>query len=235
MPIFQLATLLLLLLTGSHFSVRPSQPAATSALQLDASKLSLESIRTSNDSEELLELETKTNLTERNNFVGRDFVSMFYSVSDEREVSSGSLDSRFCDNCTLTKRTLKSLSYRTDPLGHSDWPKDGVLPFYRVRSDLQRSSAKVVTILGLFEMSTGAGERPEGRSELAAALLAIRHINQRKVLGEFQLRILTNDTKVSYILLATTNLFIIFLKRWKICFYLTYFSRLHGPRACAKN
>lgn len=205
MPIFQLATLLLLLLTGNHFSVRPSQSAATSALQLDASKLSLESIRNANDSEELLELDNKTNLIERDRFAKKGFSSMFYSVGDEREVSLGSLDGRFCDNCTLSKRTLKSLSYRTDPLGHSDWPKDGVLPFYRVRSDLQRSAAKVVTILGLFEMSTGAAERPEGRSELAAALLAIRHINQRKLLGEFQLRILTNDTKVSYVVLVSTT------------------------------
>lgn len=78
----------------------------------------------------------------------------------------------------------------------SDWQSDGVLPFYRVRSDAHRGPSKVVTILGLFELSTGAGDRPEGRSELAAALLATKHINQRRLLGDYQLRIMTNDTKV---------------------------------------
>lgn len=201
MPIFQLMTFLLLL-TESHFSVRPSQPTATSALQLVESSPSFVSFRAANDSQEFLEIQNKVNLTETSNVVANsDFDNMFNSVSGELKINLSDLENRFCDNCTLSKRTLKSLSYRSDPLGLSEWPQDGVLPFYRIRSDLQRSSTKVVTILGLFEMSTSAGERAEGRSELAAALLAIRHINQRKVLGEFQLRILTNDTKVSYLVL----------------------------------
>lgn len=53
-----------------------------------------------------------------------------------------------------------------------------------------------VSLLGLFELSTRDGIRPEGRSELAAAQLAVRHINERHLLPGYTLELLTNDTKV---------------------------------------
>ncbi|RZF44490.1 hypothetical protein LSTR_LSTR002263 [Laodelphax striatellus] len=52
-----------------------------------------------------------------------------------------------------------------------------------------------VTILGLFELTDAAGRRPEGRSELQAANLAVQHVNQRRVLGNLTLGMITNDTK----------------------------------------
>jgi gamma-aminobutyric acid type B receptor len=57
-----------------------------------------------------------------------------------------------------------------------------------------------ITVLGLFDMTTRAGERPEGRSELAAARLAVRHINERQLLVDYQLELITNDTKVSSVI-----------------------------------
>jgi hypothetical protein len=57
-----------------------------------------------------------------------------------------------------------------------------------------------ITVLGLFEMTTRTGERPEGRSELAAARLAVRHINERQLLAGYQLELVTNDTKVSSVI-----------------------------------
>jgi hypothetical protein len=57
-----------------------------------------------------------------------------------------------------------------------------------------------ITVLGLFDMTTRSGERPEGRSELAAARLAIRHINERQLLAGYRLEIITNDTKVSSVI-----------------------------------
>jgi hypothetical protein len=54
-----------------------------------------------------------------------------------------------------------------------------------------------ITVLGLFEMTTRAGERLEGRSELAAARLAVRHINEKRLLPGYQLELITNDTKVT--------------------------------------
>ncbi|XP_058814288.1 gamma-aminobutyric acid type B receptor subunit 2 [Topomyia yanbarensis] len=52
-----------------------------------------------------------------------------------------------------------------------------------------------VSILGLFELSTRHGVRKEGYSELAAAQLAVRHINRRGLLLGYTLKLLTNDTK----------------------------------------
>ena len=57
-----------------------------------------------------------------------------------------------------------------------------------------------ITVLGLFDMTTRVGERPEGRSELAAARLAVRHINERQLLADYQLELITNDTKVSSVI-----------------------------------
>ncbi|XP_058454034.1 gamma-aminobutyric acid type B receptor subunit 2 [Malaya genurostris] len=52
-----------------------------------------------------------------------------------------------------------------------------------------------VSILGLFELSTRHGVRKEGYSELAAAQLAVQHINRRGLLLGYTLKLLTNDTK----------------------------------------
>ena len=57
-----------------------------------------------------------------------------------------------------------------------------------------------ITVLGLFDMTTRTGERTEGRSELAAARLAVRHINERQLLAGYQLELITNDTKVSSVI-----------------------------------
>ncbi|KAK4887533.1 hypothetical protein RN001_003804 [Aquatica leii] len=52
-----------------------------------------------------------------------------------------------------------------------------------------------VYILGLFELSTKWGSREEGISELAAARLAINHVNAFKILPGYALKLITNDTK----------------------------------------
>lgn len=55
-----------------------------------------------------------------------------------------------------------------------------------------------VSLLGLFELTTLAGgERWEGRSELAAAKLAVKHVNERRLLPGYVLELITNDTQVS--------------------------------------
>jgi len=57
-----------------------------------------------------------------------------------------------------------------------------------------------ITVLGLFDMTTRTGERLEGRSELAAERLAVRHINERQLLAGYQLELITNDTKVGSVI-----------------------------------
>lgn len=65
-----------------------------------------------------------------------------------------------------------------------------------------------MSLLGLFELSTRWGERPEGRSELAAARLAVKHVNQRRLLPGYYLHLLTNDTKVMHnIIMGVSRLF----------------------------
>lgn len=61
-----------------------------------------------------------------------------------------------------------------------------------------KSSGKNETIyfLGLFELSTKTGERKESESEVAAAQLAVEHVNRMGVLPGYYLRLLINDTKV---------------------------------------
>jgi hypothetical protein len=60
---------------------------------------------------------------------------------------------------------------------------------------------KRITVLGLFEMTSRAGDRSEGRSELAAARLAITHVNEKRILPGYQLELITNDTKVTGVFL----------------------------------
>ncbi|XP_029159331.1 gamma-aminobutyric acid type B receptor subunit 2 isoform X2 [Nylanderia fulva] len=52
-----------------------------------------------------------------------------------------------------------------------------------------------ITILGLFEMTRGAAQRPEGSCELQAAKLAVERVNESDVLKRFRLRLIYNDTK----------------------------------------
>lgn len=57
-----------------------------------------------------------------------------------------------------------------------------------------------VSLLGLFELTSRSGLlRAEGKSELAAAELAVKHINERKLLKGYTLELITNDTQVDLI------------------------------------
>lgn len=54
-----------------------------------------------------------------------------------------------------------------------------------------------IVLLGLFELTTKQGPRPEGLSELSAAQMAVQHINSKQLLPGYTLELLTNDTQVS--------------------------------------
>lgn len=64
------------------------------------------------------------------------------------------------------------------------------------KGDWKKSNG-IISLLGLFELSTRWGVRPQGHSELAAAQLAVQHINRNNILDGYQLELLTNDTMVS--------------------------------------
>lgn len=59
-----------------------------------------------------------------------------------------------------------------------------------------RNGKRIISLLGLFELSTRNGLRVEGFSELAAAEIAVNHINKRDILPGYTLQLITNDTKV---------------------------------------
>lgn len=63
------------------------------------------------------------------------------------------------------------------------------------KSDINTLSK--VSLLGLFELTTPTGgDRWEGKSELAAAKLAVKHVNERGLLPGYVLELITNDTQV---------------------------------------
>lgn len=62
-------------------------------------------------------------------------------------------------------------------------------------AEVQRNHGKIV-LLGLFELSTSRGPRPDGLSELGAATMAVEHINRKRLLPGYTLELVTNDTQV---------------------------------------
>ena len=62
-----------------------------------------------------------------------------------------------------------------------------------------------VYIGGLFELMDTPGIVAYGRSELAAAKLAIRHVNKRGILPGYKLHMVYNDTKVSTVFIVTAS------------------------------
>lgn len=64
------------------------------------------------------------------------------------------------------------------------------------RRDDVRRRRRTLHIGGLFELSDTIGAQ-NGRSELAAAEMAVRHINQQDVVSGYTLKLVHNDTKVS--------------------------------------
>lgn len=187
----QLTTIILLLLTRSFLtfaSLRPSQSVSSP----------LDHLLVTRWSAELLQSTLANSSQETFSDIMSNKSDSFSKVTSGEEDVGSTEQKQFCVNCSSPwkKRTFPkhSMWKHNSDYNPADWQSDGigVLPFYRVRSDLNRSPAKVVTILGLFELSTN----PKGRSELAAAQLAIRNVNQRRLLGDYQLRMITNDTKV---------------------------------------
>lgn len=78
-----------------------------------------------------------------------------------------------------------------------------------------------VTILGLFELTQGTESRPEGPSELEAAKLAIDRINQMDIVPKFRVKLLRNDTRVSWKFLCYIN------DRWNIFLNVSFSALLN--------
>lgn len=85
----------------------------------------------------------------------------------------------------LRNQKKKSKSVKRKPVGSNSTSKSV-------------SKLSKVSLLGLFELTNHLGKvRWEGRSEIAAAELAVKHINERGLLPGYILELITNDTQVT--------------------------------------
>jgi len=97
-----------------------------------------------------------------------------------------------------------STSNLGSPTNLSSWQQQRYLKVNQVfeserrmsHDEIQRNHGKIV-LLGLFELSTKRGPRPDGLSELVAATMAVEHINRKQLLPGYTLELVTNDTQVS--------------------------------------
>ncbi|XP_034471804.1 gamma-aminobutyric acid type B receptor subunit 2 [Drosophila innubila] len=88
------------------------------------------------------------------------------------------------------------------PTNLSSWQQQRYLKVNQVfeserrmsHDEIQRNHGKIV-LLGLFELSTKRGPRPDGLSELGAATMAVEHINRKRLLPGYTLELVTNDTQ----------------------------------------
>ncbi|XP_069683168.1 uncharacterized protein [Periplaneta americana] len=92
---------------------------------------------------------------------------------------------------------MKTMSLMNSKIGKSSSISSTLSQLSTSTTNKTWNNLERITLLGLFEMTTRNGERAEGRSELAAARLAISHINQKQLLPGYQLELITNDTKVT--------------------------------------
>jgi hypothetical protein len=124
---------------------------------------------------------------------------------NERARKSKRSSVRPLDNLTVNFKNLTlvpSLRFAQRPTTRNYKNKQVVKKPVTLTNDKNNSSESEklakVSLLGLFELTTHLGvDRWEGKSELAAAKLAVRHINEGGLLPGYSLELITNDTQVS--------------------------------------
>lgn len=112
---------------------------------------------------------------------------------------------------TLKKRYRSSpnvllVNYTNDFTDYTRWNTSLTQRYFSSEEDVFKVNSsdarevmddhRVVYILGLFELTTKWGRRLEGESEMAAAKLAVDHVNALNVLPGYSLELLVNDTEV---------------------------------------
>ncbi|XP_073821590.1 gamma-aminobutyric acid type B receptor subunit 3 [Musca autumnalis] len=112
---------------------------------------------------------------------------------------------RFVSATSQSSHASASSSSNLLPLSMSLWQQQQQQHYLKVnqvfeqeraltRNNLQHNRGKIV-LLGLFELSTKSGPRPEGLSELIAAQMAVEHINRKQLLPGYTIELMTNDTQ----------------------------------------
>ncbi|KAM3963605.1 gamma-aminobutyric acid type B receptor subunit 3 [Aphomia sociella] len=135
----------------------------------------------------------KSNVDNKNLSV--DFISFNESLVDDYLIDNET--GNFSDQ--VIRRFLnESLGYSTNDLSPPRTPTMSSMrtPRPSFYDDLPKTTSnRIVSILGLFELSVGDSPRADGASELAAARLAVTHVNERALLPGYKMHLITNDTK----------------------------------------
>ncbi|XP_069356216.1 gamma-aminobutyric acid type B receptor subunit 2 [Maniola hyperantus] len=133
----------------------------------------------------------------RSNSIQEDNNSL--SINTDKAISDGNIFG--VENKSLTKEVFMR-TFSNDSLGppaNLSHPsikailkstKPSFVDGFRINT-----TSRIVSILGLFELSIGDFPRADGMSELAAAKLAVHHVNQQTLLPGYKLHLITNDTK----------------------------------------
>lgn len=182
---------------------------SSSLLEEDAESDTYLTINTNTTSDKNHNMESQFNLMRKNSY-HNDITDENVSNNSTISFTTKSLFSRrqsVCSKCfkfhefhtnrKSSPREFRSSLMRRTLTNKSDLSVSGD----RVGEINNGTSDRVVTILGLFELSTGNSERPEGKSELQAALMAVRDVNEANVLEGYRFHLLTNDTKVRNLIL----------------------------------
>lgn len=181
---------------GKHFHLIKSKPERNNSInpiKWDRSSVPSEHI----DSHRIIKPENIVNTTRITNYAGdvenirRVKKSQNFTGEGENKLSidynqSSYRSSRQPQNHGNQKARDKAKSVTKAPRTEKNSTK----------SRAARKPSKV-SLLGLFEMTTHLGARWEGKSELAAAELAVKHINERGLLPGYTLELITNDTQVT--------------------------------------
>ncbi|XP_052748761.1 gamma-aminobutyric acid type B receptor subunit 2 [Galleria mellonella] len=139
----------------------------------------------------------KSKTTIRDNDFSVDLMNFNESIIDDYLI--GNETGNNSDEDIVTRKYInESLGYPTDYPSSSHIPTIANMKTPRPSffDDLPKSTSnRIVSILGLFELSVGDAPRADGASELAAARLAVAHVNDRALLPGYKMHLITNDTK----------------------------------------
>ncbi|RZB39861.1 gamma-aminobutyric acid type B receptor subunit 2, partial [Asbolus verrucosus] len=94
-------------------------------------------------------------------------------------------------NNSKSRNSTKAYANITTKRNHTA-PKQAIINEY-FGNKINKS--EIIHVLGLFELTTKWGKRPEGLSEIAAAELAIKHVNHFNILPDYTLKLIINDTR----------------------------------------
>ena len=116
------------------------------------------------------------------------------------------------NRANFTSKASSAATYNVNPSARLRYYRMGPLDSFphrralrynnhqRPRANTAKVPLKTLHIGGLFELTDTAGTT-SGQSELAAARLAVSHINRKRVVPGYKLQLVQNDTKVRYVLI----------------------------------